>query len=120
MRIEFQMNGVVAGTYFPGLSRSMVLQSDELAEGDADELQRLLDAAHFFEQPTMVNTSMRNTADRRHYIITVEDHERNHTVYLTEPVTDAELQSLIAFLNQQVKARRAAMRQQQSRQHHDD
>ncbi len=118
MRVEFQMNGVVAGTYFPGLSRPVVIQSDELGENDAHELQRLLDASRFFDQPSTTTVPAR-PADRRQYIITVEDHERCHTVYLTEPITDAELQSLITFLNQQVKVRRAAMRQQHGRQQND-
>lgn len=115
MRVEFQMNGVVAGTYFPGLNRPVIIQSDELPEGDAHELQQLLEEARFFDQLTMITTPAR-AADRRQYMITVKDHERNHTVYLTEPVTDVELQSLIAFLSGQAKARRAALRQQRRQQ----
>lgn len=103
MRVEYRTNGVVAGTYFPGLSAPVVLHSDELPEHDAHELQRLVDDACFFNQPATPNATAR-PADRRQYTITVEDHQHRHTVYLADPITDAELQSLVAFLNGQASA----------------
>ena len=112
MRVEYKTNGVVAGTYFPGLSAPVVLHSDELPAHDAHELQQLIDQAHFFDQPAAANTLARTAADQRRYTITVEDHGRCHTLVLSDPITDAELQSLVAFLDRQAKARRTTMRQQ--------
>ena len=54
MRVEFTTEGGIA--YFPGLSRPVVIDTDNLSEPDAAELQRLLDDADFFERPAPSRT----------------------------------------------------------------
>jgi hypothetical protein len=101
MRIEFQTEGGIA--HFPGLSRPVVIDSNALAEEDAGELQRLVEAARFFERPTVAGSPPRGAADYRQYTITVEEGGRQHTIRLSDPVADPPLQQLLRFL--QAKAR---------------
>jgi hypothetical protein len=101
MRIEFQTEGGVA--YFPGLSRPVVIDSDALGEEEASELKRVVEAARFFERPTVAGAPRHGAADYRQYRITVEEGGRQHTVQLVDPVEDPTLQQLLRFL--QTKAR---------------
>jgi hypothetical protein len=101
MRIEFQTEGGIA--HFPGMSRPVVIEGDALTEEDAPELQRLLEAARFFERPTAAGAPRSGAADYRQYTITVEEGGRQHTIRLADPVEDPSLQQLLRFL--QAKAR---------------
>ena len=49
MHIVFTTEGGFA--FFPGLSRPDVIDSHDLSAAEADELERLLDRARFFELP---------------------------------------------------------------------
>jgi len=101
MRIEFRMEGGIA--HFPGLSQPVVIDSEALAEAEANELKRLVEEARFFERPTVAGAPRRGAADYRQYTITVEEDGRQHTVKLTDPVEEPTLQQLLRFL--QTKAR---------------
>jgi hypothetical protein len=101
MRIEFQTEGGIA--YFPGLSRPVLIDSDALTEEDASELKRLVEAARFFERPTVTGAPRHGAADYRQYTITVEESGRQHTITLADAVEDPTLQPLLRFL--QAKAR---------------
>jgi hypothetical protein len=101
MRIEFQTEGGIA--HFPGLSRPVAIDGDALAEEEARELARLVEAARFFERPTVAGAARRGAADYRQYTITVEEGGRQHTLQLADPVEDPSLQQLLRFL--QTKAR---------------
>jgi hypothetical protein len=101
MRIEFHTAGGIA--HFPGLSRPSVIESDGLAEEDARDLQRLVEATRFFQRPTVLGTPRRGAADYRQYTITVEEGGRQHIIRLTDPVEGPSLQQLLRFL--QTKAR---------------
>jgi hypothetical protein len=101
MRIEFQTEGGLA--YFPGLSTPVVIDSDALTAEDASELQRLVEAARFFERPTVAGAPRRGAADHRQYTISVEEGGRQHTITVADAVADPTLQPLLRFL--QAKAR---------------
>jgi hypothetical protein len=101
MRIEFRTEGGVA--HFPGLSRPVVIDSDALAEEEASELKRLVEAARLFERPTVAGTPQQGAADYRQYTISVEEGGRQHAVQFVDPVEDPSLQQLLRFL--QTKAR---------------
>jgi hypothetical protein len=102
MRVEFTTEGGIA--YFPGLSRPVVIDTDNLPEADAAELQRLLDAANFFEQPAPSRTLPKGAADYRQYTISVARGRRRHTIRLADPIDDPHLQSLVDFLRRQAAA----------------
>jgi hypothetical protein len=104
MRIEFKTEGGIA--HFPGLSRPVVIDSDALSEEEASELKRLIEAARFFERPTVASAPPRGAADYRQYTITVEDDGRQHTVKLADPVEDPTLQQLLRFLQTKDRALR--------------
>ncbi|MGZ3630324.1 MAG: protealysin inhibitor emfourin [Ktedonobacteraceae bacterium] len=102
MWIQFKMEGGLA--YFLGLSKPTMIESDELPKQEADELKRLIDAAHFFDLPAEIVSPPRGAADYRQYTITIEDDRKQHTVRLTDPIADPNLQALLTYL----KTRRSA------------
>jgi hypothetical protein len=103
MRVEIAMEGGLA--HFPGLARPVVIDVERLPDADRVELQQLLGAARFFEQPREVGAPRRGVPDARSYTITVEDGERRHTVRVSEPVADSHLSKLVGLLRS--KAREA-------------
>jgi hypothetical protein len=104
MRIEFQTEGGIA--HFPGLSRPVVIDSTALTAEEASELTRLLEATHFFEQPTVVGAPQSGAADYLQYTITVEEGGRQHTVRLADPVEDVTLRQLLRLLQTKARALR--------------
>jgi hypothetical protein len=104
MRIEFEMEGGIA--HFPGLSRPVVIDSEVLSAEDTQELTHLVEAAHFFERPTVASPPRSGSADYRQYTITVEDGGRQHSIRLADPVEDPTLQPLLRFLQAKARALR--------------
>jgi hypothetical protein len=104
MRIEFQTEGGIA--HFPGLSRPIVIDHEALSAEEASELTRLLEAARFFERPTVAGAPRSGAADYRQYTITVEEGERQHSIRLADPVEDPTLQQLLGFLQTKARALR--------------
>jgi hypothetical protein len=99
MRIELQTEGGMA--FFPGLSKPIVLNSNDLSKAQSDQLQKLLVSARFFELPAASRSVPKGAADMRRYTITVEDGRRRRTVRLIDPIEDTQLQKLIEFLQKQ-------------------
>ena len=93
MRVIFQSEGGIA--HFPGLSRPVTIDGDQLPEPAAAELRQLIETARLFDQPAQVGSPARGAADYRQYTITVEADGRRHTVRLTDPVDDPALQRLV-------------------------
>ena len=102
MRIQFKMEGGIA--YFPGLSKPITIDSDQLPKQESDELKRLVDATHFFALPAVMGSPSPGAADYRQYTITIQDEGKQHTVHLTDLIEDPNLQALLAYL----RARRSA------------
>ena len=112
MHVQFTTEGGIA--YLPGLSKPVAIGSEQLSPAEAAELKRLVEAAHFFERPAQVGSTPRGAADYQRYTIVVEEGERKHTVQLTDPVQDPDLQKLLNFLRGQAKAQRARERARSS------
>jgi hypothetical protein len=108
MRIEFTQAGGIG--YFPGLQKPVLIDIDHLRKEEAEELQRLVEAARFFEHSATVGTLAQGAADSQHDIVTVEDGKRRHTVRVLVPVTDPALHDLLREVQKHVKAARAAGR----------
>jgi hypothetical protein len=96
MKITFEMSGGVA--YVPALNRAVTIDTEQIDRQTADQLHSLLQASHYFDQPTRANTPMPGAADYRTYTITVDDGLRTHTVQLTDPIGDANLSQLVSTL----------------------
>jgi hypothetical protein len=96
VQIQFKMEGGLA--YFPGLSKPITIDSDELPKQESDELKRLVNATHFFDLPTVIGSPAGGAADYRQYTITIKDNGKQHTVRLTDPIEDPNLQALLTYL----------------------
>ena len=99
MRVELQTDGGMA--YFPGLSKPVVVDSSDLPNEQAAQLQQLINTTHFFELPAASRSLPKGAADMRRYTITIEDGRRRRTVRLADPIADPDLQALIEFLQGQ-------------------
>jgi hypothetical protein len=109
MRVIFQTEGGIA--HFPGLSRPVTIETEQLPEPEAAKLRELMDAARLLDRPAHIGKAGRGAADHRQYTITVEAQDRQYTVRLTEPVEDPDLQRLLRFLQDQAKALRNKARE---------
>lgn len=116
MRIEFTQTGGIG--YFPGLQQPVTVDVDALAQAEAEELKRLVEAAHFFELPAAVGAPARGAADYQQYLVTVEDGGRRHTVRALVPVEDPVLYNLVRAVQKHVQAARAADRARRGPQGH--
>jgi len=95
MRVRFKMDG--GFVYLPARSEPVTIDTDDLPAEEAEELERLIDAADFFELPE-TSPPPRGAADYLRYTISVTSHERSHTVHLTDPIEDPHVQALVEYL----------------------
>jgi hypothetical protein len=95
VRIRLETDGGFA--VFPGLNTPVEVDTSQLPPPDAAEFERLVEAAHFFDQPA-VTPAPRGAADYRQYTLTVEHDGRSQTVQVAEPVADPALRQLVARL----------------------
>jgi hypothetical protein len=100
MRVRFKMDG--GFVYLPARSEPTTLDTDDLPSEEAKELQRLIEAAGFFELPE-TSTPPRGAADYLRYTISVTTPEHSHTVHLSDPIEDPDIQALVEYL--EAKAR---------------
>ena len=61
MRIQFKMEGGIAS--FPGLSKPITIDSDQLPQQESDELKRLVNTTHFFDLPAVIGSPAPGAAD---------------------------------------------------------
>ena len=104
MRIEFSQEGGIG--YFPGLNKPVTVEVERLDEAEAEELKRLVDAARFFDLPASIGVPARGAADYQHYILSIEDDGRRHTIRALVPVEDPALRALVEAVRTHVKATR--------------
>lgn len=96
MRVTFTTEGGIA--FFPGLSRPMVVDSTQLSNADANQLQNLVEQADFFTRSDAAQAVLKGAADYQHYTITIEDDQLCHTIRLSDPIDDQALADLLTFL----------------------
>ena len=100
MRIRFKMDG--GFVYLPARSEPVTIDTDDLPAEEVNELKRLIEAAGFFELP-QTSPPPRGAADYLRYTISVTCPEHSHTVHLTDPIEDPDVQALVEYL--EAKAR---------------
>ena len=86
----------------PARSEPTTIDTEELPEDEARELERLIEAAGFFELPETASPP-RGAADYLRYTISVTTPERSHTVQLTDPIEDPHVQALVEYLEAKTK-----------------
>ena len=101
MRIEFKTEGGFA--HFPGLSKPVVIETDQLPQEESTELEQLVQKARFFDLPGKVNVPRKGAADYSQYTITIQMGKQSHTIKLVDPVDDTNLNELINFLRKKTK-----------------
>jgi hypothetical protein len=97
MHVRFRVTGGIAA--FPGLAAPRTIDVAALAADVRGSLERSIEAAHFFELPARLPPTP-GAADYHTYEITVEDGGRQHTVVVSDPVTDPALRALIDRLRE--------------------
>ena len=100
MRVRFEMDG--GFVYLPARSEPVTIDTDDLPQEEARELERLIDAAGFFELPE-TSAAPPGAADYLRYTISVTNHKHSHTVHLTDPIEDPHLEALVEYLEAKVR-----------------
>jgi len=103
MRITFQSHGGIA--FFPKLSQPVVIETDQLPAQQRLKLEGLLQSTRFFAMPALLGKKGKGAADMREYTLRVEDGAQDHTVRVTEPFEDPQLEQLIAELRAHARAK---------------
>jgi hypothetical protein len=94
MRVVLQQEGGFAGLVRPPL----VVDSTQLAPQQQRELDRLIVECDFFQLSANGPSPPEGAADYVTYTLTVEREQQTHSIRVTDPVTDAALAALIAFV----------------------
>jgi hypothetical protein len=113
MEIVYKQSGGVG--YFPGLQDEVRINSTDLPESAAAELERLVAAANFRDLPEPPATISSVTSTARDYqeeTVTID----GHTVQFVGSPEDPDQQALLNALRPLVKAQRAAARTRSARQ----
>lgn len=112
MLIEFKMEGGVA--YFPGLSKPVNIDTDQLPDDARAELENLVKETHFFELPGGPAPARKKGADAYQYKITIEAGEQRHTLRLADPVENPYLQKMVILLRRRAREILSAGRKPES------
>ncbi len=91
-RVQFERSGG-----FAGLRLGLDLSTDSLSAAETEELERLVQAARFFELPAEIGGPAEG-ADQFVYRLTVESTDRSHTVEVGESAVPETLRPLIDWL----------------------
>ncbi len=100
MRVRFEIDG--GFVYLPARSEPVIIDTNDLPAEEADELERLIAAAGFFELPE-TTPPPRGAADYLRYTVSVTNPDHSHTVHLTDPIEGPGVQALVEYL--EAKAR---------------
>jgi hypothetical protein len=95
MRVRFKMDG--GFVYLATRSEPTTIDTEDLPAEEANELQRLVEAAGFFELPETIPPHP-GAADYLQYTISVTSCEHTHTVQLTDLIEDPALRALVEYL----------------------
>jgi hypothetical protein len=95
MRVVFRISGGIAA--LPGLAVPRVIDVDALDPDARATVERLVHEAGFFDLPPRLPAPKRS-ADCQSYEIAIEDGQRQHTVVVSDPVTNPAVQALVAQL----------------------
>ena len=101
MHVKLMISGGLV--YAGDLGHPMVLDTQNLGAPDAERLEKLVEAARFFELPTRDPGSV-PPLDSRSYDLTIENAGQTKSVRLIDPVEEPTLHALIEFVKQRTGA----------------
>ena len=107
MRIRFKTEGGLVP--LPGLSEPVTIDTEDLPVEQANELERLIEVADFFELPA-TSLPPPGAADYQQYTISIATPNRSHEVRLTDPIENPHLQKLVNHLRAKIVEARLASR----------
>ncbi len=93
MRIQLETSGGFA--FIPALAQPIAFDTSTLSPAELAELRRLVAAAQFFTRPPDLKPPV---ADGREYRITIDDAGTARTLEFRDPVDDAAVLELVAFI----------------------
>src|SRR5712692_10147380 len=104
MRIDFERSGGIAGTRLAAAIDTRSLKAQEI-----EALEELLRRSDFFQAPPNLGRDD-PSADRFHYVVTIADPARKHTVSRGESELSPSMRALIDWLTQASRRMRARTR----------
>ncbi len=107
MRIRFKMEGGIV--HLPSLSEPVTIDTEELPVEQANELERLIEVADFFEL-SATSAPPPGAADYKQYTISVTTPSRSHEARLTDPIEDPRVRELVNHLRTKMIEVRLASR----------
>jgi hypothetical protein len=108
MRIKFKTEGGIV--HLPGLSEPVTIDTEQLPVEQANELERLIEVANFFELPAS-SAPPSGAADYQQYTISVTTPgRRSHEVRLTDPIENPHVRELVNYLRAKMIEVRLASR----------
>ncbi len=99
MRISIERSGG-----FAGINQTTRVSTDELPAEQGPEVASLVEAAGFFELPSVIS-SIGPREDRFQYKITVEGEQGTHTVQVDEAAVPPRLQPLLNWMKNSARTR---------------
>jgi hypothetical protein len=99
MRISFKRSGGFAG--LPGQNQSLEIDSEQLPQPKAKELERLVEETRPFDHPSE-HASDSKTRDGFQYDLTLDAGDRTHSIKVADGAVPDKLQPLIEWLSQEV------------------
>ncbi|EFH83272.1 conserved hypothetical protein [Ktedonobacter racemifer DSM 44963] len=103
MKVTLRTEGGLA--YFPGMTKSHVLDSTSLSPQEVKELQRLLDKVRVFDHSRPSKHTCRG-ADQMHYMLTVDDGANHYSLQVCDPVQDPQIKALLSFVKDRLRVKR--------------
>jgi hypothetical protein len=108
MRVRFKTEGGIV--HLPGLSEPVTIDTEELPVEQANELERLIEVADFFELPATSPAPPPGAADYQQYTISVTTPSRSHEARLTDPIDNPYVRELVNHLRAKMIEARLASR----------
>ncbi len=104
MRITFSVDGGFA--VFPGLSRPVSFEVDDLPPADAVALRRAVGRSDFFARDDSSVAAVPGVADVRKYVVTIEDGIQRRSLVIPDTIEQPDLKELLRLLDDQRRALR--------------